>query len=89
MLPAALPVVEVPVVEFAVVVVLPDDVVLAAEDGAPTELLMKHKTNVYDDIILTQCFAAVVGLAVFASLPELPEGLSSSDVLVDSESVYV
>ena len=87
--PAALPVVEVPVVELAVVVVVPDEVVLAVEDGAPTELLRKHKMNVYNDITFTQCSAAVVGLVVFASLPELPEGLSSSDVLVDSESVHV
>ena len=76
-------------VEFAVVVVLPDEVVLAAEDGVLTELLRKHKTNVYNFIILTQCSVAVVGLVVSASLPELPEGLSSSDVLVDSVSVHM
>ena len=52
-------------VELAVVVVLPDEVV-AVEDGVLAELRFKMQA-INDNIVLTQCFAAVVDLAVSAS----------------------
>ena len=51
-MPAALPVVEVPVVEFAVVVVVPDEDVLAVEDGTlVVDLLKRQISYTHDDNI--------------------------------------